>query len=85
MAMSVKANTNVTGTEKRSKAKVFVCLNGKLKLTPVKVGFDNGSFVEVIEGLTTKSQVVFKPDGDLVDGSEAEPKLKEKEKEKSMP
>jgi len=70
----------LTGTEKLSHAKVFVCLDGKLKLTPVTVGFDNGSFIEVIEGVTVESQVVFKPDGDLVDGSEAEPKLRKKKK-----
>lgn len=65
------------GKSKREGAKVFVCQNGTLHLTPVKVGTDNGVVIEITEGLTVDQQVVFAPSGDLVDGAAVEPVLKE--------
>ncbi len=66
----------LVGRTKVGGAKVFVCVDGKLRLTPIKTGNDNGVVVEVTEGLTTDSQVVFAPGGDLVDGAAVEPTLK---------
>lgn len=66
------------GSSRRGATKVFVVQDGKLRLIPVRVGYDNGVVVEVLEGLTVESQVVFAPAGDLVDGSAVEPHLKSK-------
>lgn len=66
----------LVGKSKREGPKVFVCQNGILHLTPVKVGTDNGVVVEIIEGLTVDQEVVFAPSGDLVDGAAVEPVLK---------
>lgn len=66
----------LVGKSKKEGPKLFVCHNGRLQLTPVKCGVDNGVVVEITEGLTTDSQVVFAPGGDLVDGAVVEPVLK---------
>ncbi|MBS0201839.1 MAG: efflux RND transporter periplasmic adaptor subunit [Planctomycetes bacterium] len=61
------------GSVKKGNTKVYVCKAGKLELTPVRVGFDDGVKVEVVEGLSVDSQVVFAPGGDLTHGSTVEP------------
>lgn len=66
----------LVGRTKGGKANVFACVDGKLRLTPIKTGYDNGVVVEVTEGLNADSQVVFAPGGDLVDGAAVEPTLK---------
>lgn len=62
---------------KRDSAKVFVCQDGKLRLTPVEVGTDDGVVTEITGGLPMDAQVVITPAGDLVDGANVEPVTKE--------
>jgi RND family efflux transporter MFP subunit len=66
----------LVGRTKGGGAKVFVCADGKLRLTPIKTGYDNGVVVEVTDGLNATSKVVFAPGGDLVEGTTVEPVLK---------
>ncbi len=47
---------------------VFVVDSGKAKLNPVKIGIDDGLWVEVVEGLTGEEDVVVVGKSGLIDG-----------------
>ena len=49
---------------------VLVVKDGKIIRTKVKAGRDNGSHVEILDGLSDKDQVVLQPDASMADGTE---------------
>ncbi len=59
----------VVGHAERGKAALFVVRDGKARRTPVTLGGDDGTSVEVISGLGPDDKVVARPGGALDDGA----------------
>jgi len=63
--LKVTTNDNKAKTTKKEEDKktecVFVVENGKVKLTPVKIGIQDNSYIEIIEGLKEGQVVVTSP------------------------
>jgi HlyD family secretion protein len=57
------------GKRQNGHAWVYVVRDGRAKLTPVKVGLDSGSEVEIISGLNRDDLVVIQAEGALADGT----------------
>jgi len=55
------------------KSSVFVVRDGKARLTPVKIGTDNGLRVEILSGLKETDQVVLHPPVNLTSGASVQP------------
>ena len=55
--------------ESGTSAHVYVVENGKVKVTPVKTGLDDGARIQILEGLTGSEQVVAGLLGRLSDGT----------------
>jgi multidrug efflux pump subunit AcrA (membrane-fusion protein) len=48
---------------------VMVVKDGKIHRTKVKAGRDDGTHVEILEGLSPDDHVVLQPDGSMADGT----------------
>jgi HlyD family secretion protein len=59
----------VVGHAGRGKAAVFVVRDGKAQRTPVTLGGDDGSSVEVLSGLGPNDEVIVRPGSTLDDGA----------------
>jgi HlyD family secretion protein len=59
----------LVGRSPRGGGSVYVVRDGKARLTPVRVGTDNGLRVAVLEGLHVSDEVILRPGSDLVDGA----------------
>jgi RND family efflux transporter MFP subunit len=57
------------------KPAVFVVRNGKAYRTPVEIGQDDGSRIEILSGLAADDQVVVRPPNELADGALVEAEL----------
>jgi RND family efflux transporter MFP subunit len=60
----------VTGHAGRGQGVVFVALDGKARRTPVTLGGDDGSSVEILSGLGPADDVVVRPPPALDDGAD---------------
>jgi HlyD family secretion protein len=59
----------VVGAVKEGKGAVYVCRQNVARLVPVRLGRDDGTQVEVLEGLTPNDEVVRQPSTALFDGA----------------
>jgi len=68
-AVTIPANTLLFRSEG---LRVAVVRNGKVQLTPITIGHDYGSSVEVLSGLTAQDAVVVDPSDSIEDGEAVE-------------
>lgn len=68
-ALAIPPAALATSGNGRDKS-VFVIVNGKVKVAPVKTGIDDGVWVEILEGLTGEEDVVVVGKGGLREGQE---------------
>lgn len=71
-ALSVPSSC-LAGKITAGKGTVWVVKGGKLEQRPVRVGFDNGLRVAILDGLSTEDQVVLQPTASLASGRSVEP------------
>ena len=60
------------GKSKARKGTVFVVRGGVAKLVKVRFGMDNGSRIEVLDGLKKTDLVIYEPPTGLTDGIEVQ-------------
>jgi HlyD family secretion protein len=60
----------LVGRSQGGKASAYVIRDGKAKLVSLRVGGDDGVRVSVLEGISASDQVVVRPPGELVEGTE---------------
>jgi multidrug efflux pump subunit AcrA (membrane-fusion protein) len=66
-ALAIRPLAIVPGKSGQTKS-VFVVEQGKAHLVPIKTGIDDGSWVEVTEGLTGNEDVVLVGKGNITEG-----------------
>ena len=59
----------LTGHSANGNATAYVVRDGKARRTPVKVGNDDGTLVEILAGLKPEDEVVIRPGSGLEDGT----------------
>lgn len=62
-------SSSLVGDVNNANAKVYVCRDGVVHLSKVRIGLDDGVQAEVLEGLDVKDQVVRDPGTSLYDGA----------------
>lgn len=73
-ALLIPPSAFVPGRNGKEKA-VFVVANGKVKLTPVMTGLDDGLAVEIVDGLTGEEDLVAVGKSGLIDGQAVTPSV----------
>lgn len=59
----------LVGKVQDGKGNVYVVRAGHARLTPVRIGADNGLKVGIVSGLTTEDELIVHPGGGLADGA----------------
>jgi RND family efflux transporter MFP subunit len=68
-AVTIPSNTLLFRSEG---LRVGVVRDGRVELTPITIGHDYGSSVEVVKGLTTDDEIILDPSDSLADGAKVQ-------------